>query len=76
VLGHPVVIDCGKDAGLVMAALREGSRDLLFVGPAPIADKLAGMAGQLGGRLRRELAGPVVELLAEDDPSRRLGDLG
>jgi hypothetical protein len=71
-LGHPVVIDCGDDAGLVMAALREGSRDLLFAGPEAVASKLASMAGQLGGQVRRGLDGPVLELLAEDDPARRL----
>jgi hypothetical protein len=73
-LGHPVVIDCGGDAGLAMAALRQGSRDLLYTGPTPIADKLAGMAGQLGGRLRRDLPAGVVDLLAEDDPRRTLRD--
>ncbi len=54
-LQHTVVIDCGTDAGLAMAALRQGSRDLLFVGPATIAAKLASMAEQLGGRVRREI---------------------
>ena len=54
-LGEPVVIDCGDDAGLVMAALRAGARDLLFSGPEAVAGKLEDMAGQLGGRLRRRL---------------------
>jgi hypothetical protein len=74
-LGHPVVVDCGDDAGLAMAALREGSRDLLLTGSKAVAGKLASMAGQLGGRVRRGLDGPVLELLAEDDPARRLADL-
>ena len=74
-LGHPVVIDCGGDAGLAMAALREGARDLLFTGQAAIADKLASMAQQLGGRLRRDLPGGVVALLAGEHPERRMGDL-
>jgi hypothetical protein len=68
-LGHAVVIDCADDAGLAMAALRAGSRDLLFTGPPRVADKLADMAGQLGGRVRRELDGQVVDLLPEDDPA-------
>ena len=71
-LGQPVVIDCGDDAGLAMAALREGCRDLLFTGPEAIAVKLDSMAAQLGGRLRRRLDGDVVALLAEDDPARVL----
>jgi hypothetical protein len=54
-LGRSVVIDCGDDAGLVMAALRAGCRDLLFTGPEELAAKLADMAGQVGGTLRRRL---------------------
>ena len=73
-LGHPVVIDCGGDAGLAMAALREGARDLLFTGQAAIADKLSSMAQQLGGRLRCDLPGGVVALLAGEHPERRMGD--
>jgi hypothetical protein len=71
-LGHPVVIDCGDDAGRAMAALRAGSRDLLFTGPPRVAAKLADMAAQLGGRVRQELPGPVVDLLPEDDPKGTL----
>jgi hypothetical protein len=54
-LGRPIVIDCGDDAGLAMAALRTGSRDLLFTGSAAVATKLAGIAQQYGGRVRRGL---------------------
>jgi hypothetical protein len=54
-LARPIVIDCGDDAGLAMAAMREGSRDLLFTGPEVVAVKLAGMAAQLGATLRRRL---------------------
>jgi hypothetical protein len=43
VLGHEIVVDCGDDAGLAMAALRTGCRRLAFSGPA---------AGD-GGRGRR-----------------------
>jgi hypothetical protein len=42
-----------------------------------VADKLADMAAQLGGRVRRGLDGPLLDLLPEDDPavalSRRAG---
>ena len=54
-LGHPIVIDCGDDPGLAMAALRAGCRDLLFTGPEAVAVKLEGMAAQLGATLRRGL---------------------
>ena len=54
-LGRSVVIDCGDDAGLAMAALREGMRDVLFTGRADVADRLAGLAAAYGARLRRDL---------------------
>jgi hypothetical protein len=40
-VGHEVVIDCGEDAGLVMAALRTGCRRLAFSGPAAVSERLA-----------------------------------
>jgi hypothetical protein len=54
-LDRPIVVDCGDDPGLAMAALRAGCRDLLFTGTAEIADRLEGMAAQLDARLRRRL---------------------
>ena len=51
-LGHPLVVDCGEDAGLAMAALRAGCRDLLFTGAEATARRLEGMAGQVGAILR------------------------
>ena len=68
-LAQPVVIDCGDDAGLAMAALRQGSRELLFSGPEDVAAKLDSMAGQLGGRVHRDLGGEVIALLPEDEPA-------
>ena len=56
-VGQSIVIDCGDDAGLVMAALRAGCRELLFTGPEEVAAKLEGMAEQVGGTLLRELDG-------------------
>lgn len=54
-LGHPLIIDCGDDAGVAMAALRAGCRDLLFTGREDVAERLASMAGKVGGRVRHEL---------------------
>ena len=54
-LSRSVVLDCADDAGLVMAALRQGLRDLLFTGRADVALRLAGMAAASGARLRRNL---------------------
>lgn len=68
-LEQPVVVDCGDDAGLAMAALRQGSRELLFSGAEDVAAKLDSMAGQLGGRVHRDLGGEEIALQAEDDPA-------
>ena len=57
-LGHALVVDCGDDASLVMAALRAGCRDLLFTGPAEVAGRLAGIAAQLEANLRQHLDDP------------------
>lgn len=54
-LGRRIVLDCADDAGLVMAALRGGLRDLLFTGRDDVAGRLEGMAAACGARLRRSL---------------------
>jgi len=67
-LGHQIVIDCGDDAGLVMAALRTGCRRLAFSGPAALSERLAAMAAQAGAWYRHEAQAPVLlSLLPEDD---------
>jgi hypothetical protein len=55
---HELIVDCGDDAGLVMAALRTGCRRLVFSGDEVIARKLVDMADQLGARLDHE-TGPA-----------------
>ena len=52
--GHELLIDCGDDAGLVMAALRSGCRKLAFSGDRATAARLADMAAELGAELRHE----------------------
>jgi hypothetical protein len=71
-LGHTLIVDCGDDPAVAMAALRAGSRDLLFTGHADIAAKLASMAEQQGGRVRTALPRPHLRLLPEDDPARAI----
>jgi hypothetical protein len=67
--GHELLIDCGDDPGLVMAALRTGCRKLAFSGSAELAAKLADMAAQNGASLRHETAPPDALLLpAGADP--------
>lgn len=71
-LGQTIVADCGDDAGLVMAALRAGLRDILFTGDERLRQPLLEMAQALGGQVRFELDLPVVRLEPGEDPARRL----
>ena len=71
-VGHEVVIDCGDDAGLVMAALRTGCRRLAFSGPAAVSQRLAEMAAEVGAWYRHEAeVPPVLGLSPEDDARSR-----
>ena len=66
--GHELLIDCGGDAGLVMAALRTGCRKLAFSGPDRLFQPLAEMAEQLGAEIRLETCRPpLLSLVPEDD---------
>lgn len=57
--GHELVIDCGDDAGLVMAALRTGSRKLAFsAADTAVAKRLEEMAADAGARLEVETLPP------------------
>jgi hypothetical protein len=68
-VGHELLIDCGDDPGLVMAALRTGCRKLAFSGSAALAAKLADLAAGHGASLRHETAPPDALLLeAGTDP--------
>lgn len=71
-LGRAIVIDCGEDAGLVMAGLRVGLRRLLFSGPAETLAKLDDMARQVGSELRASLDLPELRLTADESPARAL----
>jgi hypothetical protein len=69
-VGHDLVIDCGDDAGLAMAALREGCRRLAFSGSEEVAHKLAEMAEQLGAELRHETTAPETLVLSPEAEAR------
>ena len=66
-LGQELLIDCGDDAGLVMAALRAGCRRIAFSGSAELGHRLADMAGQIGATLVLEAQPPDVTILQPDD---------
>ena len=69
-VGHEIVVDCGDDAGLVMAALRTGCRRLAFSGPAAVSQRLAEMAAEMGAWYRHEAQAPHVLCLSPDDDAR------
>jgi hypothetical protein len=67
-VGHELLVDCGDDAGLVMAALRTGCRRIAFSGSDEVGRRLRDMAEQLGAVLVVEAQPPeVVVLHPEDD---------
>jgi hypothetical protein len=71
--GQELVIDCGDDAGLVMAALRTGCRRLVFSGSEEVGRRLADMAEQLDAELVAEAHAPELLILQpEDDPAAAL----
>ncbi|MGI9419240.1 MAG: hypothetical protein ACR2RA_15530 [Geminicoccaceae bacterium] len=66
--GHELLIDCGDDAGLVMAALRSGCRKLLFSGSEDERKRLGQMAERVGAVLVVSAALPDDRLaLSPDD---------
>jgi hypothetical protein len=69
-LGHEIVIDCGDDPGLAMAALRTGCRRLAFTGPAALSQRLAEMAAQVGVLYHHETEAPHALCLSPDDDAR------
>jgi hypothetical protein len=66
-VGHELLIDCGDDAGLVMAALRTGCRRVAFSGSDELARRLGEMAAQLGAVLITETQAPELVMLQPED---------
>ena len=66
-VGHELLIDCGEDAGLVMAALRTGCRRIAFSGSAEQGRRLAEIAEQVGATLCIEGRPPEVIMLQPED---------
>ncbi len=64
-----VVIDCGADAGIAMAALRAGWQTVRFSGPEKVRRKLADIAAETGARLADEPeAAEALDLLDAANP--------
>lgn len=66
---HPLVIDCGDDAGLTMAALRTGCRKLVFLGSSEKLERLCQMAKGYGSVIRGPMDPfpPCLTLSPDDD---------
>jgi fructose/tagatose bisphosphate aldolase len=70
--GQDLVIDCGNDAGLVMAALRTGCRRLVFAGSEEMRRRLGEMAEQLGAELIAAAPDPETLVLQPEDDAAAL----
>jgi hypothetical protein len=66
-VGYELLIDCGDDAGLVMAALRTGCRRIAFSGSDELGRRLGDIAAQLGAALIMEGQTPEVVMLQPED---------
>jgi hypothetical protein len=69
--GQELVIDCGDDPGLAMAALRTGCRRLAFAGAPETARRLGEMAEQVGASLVHETGFRAALVLAPEDDAAR-----
>ena len=72
-IGHPAidmtaVLDCGDEAGTVLAALRAGIKRVRFTGPAATAERLAAIAGQMDATIESGAAEAALDLLDVGDP--------
>jgi hypothetical protein len=57
-----MLLDCGDDAGAVLAAIRGGGGGIVFTGRADVAARLADIAAQRGVWLVTERPRPVLDL--------------
>jgi hypothetical protein len=61
------ILDCGDEAGMVLAALRHGILRVRFDGADAVAARLADIAGQCGAVIERGALEPALDLLGRDD---------
>ncbi len=67
-----VVLDCGADAGTVMAGLRSGWKNIAFAGRPAVRRKLAEIAEQAGASLIEPPEMPSLILQPNDDAAARV----
>lgn len=73
---HDLIIDCGHDPGLAMAALRTGCRKIRFSGQDETRKALRDMANQVQAELLDppEDERPSLALLMNEEPGEVLSD--
>ncbi|MGC2413160.1 MAG: hypothetical protein WA459_10750, partial [Stellaceae bacterium] len=59
------LLDCGEDAGAVMAAIRAGIDGIVFTGRGDVAERLADIAAQARVTLVTARPVPALNLAAE-----------
>ncbi|MBV9901438.1 MAG: hypothetical protein JOZ90_10120 [Alphaproteobacteria bacterium] len=62
------ILDCGGEAGTVLAAFRHGLRRVRFTGSDEAAARLADIAAQYGAVLERGALAPTVDLCDAAEP--------
>ena len=63
------ILDCGEDAGAVLAALRMGLRHLRFTGSAAARQRLDGIAAALAAQIESGTLDTTLDLLDRRDPA-------
>ncbi len=59
------VLDCGDEAGTVLAALRAGLKHLRYAGPQATRERLAALAAPLGAEIEGEVPVRCLDLLGK-----------
>lgn len=71
-VGREIVVDCGDRAGLAMAALRQGMKDIAFDGAARANAALGSIAGNAGANIRAGVPPADIDLDPGDDACRAI----
>ncbi|MDH3242304.1 MAG: hypothetical protein OEO83_16745 [Alphaproteobacteria bacterium] len=64
------VLDCGREAGLALAAIRAGNEAIRLAAPTRVRARIQAIAAASGCRLLSGRRGPALDLLDATDPER------
>ncbi len=65
-----LVLDCGREPGLALAALSEGVEAIALTARREVREKVAAIAARSGARLVETRRGRALDLLDVQDPGR------